>query len=88
MGKEKCQSEYPDFCNEVDSLDGAQLKARIVKLQQGLQESEACKEKDEEYQAAREQVKELGAPYRDIKKAVRLKTSYLVELLKERGDLN
>lgn len=88
MSKEKCEKEYPDFVSEVQALDGAQLKARIVKLQQGLEESEAHKEANEELKSARANCTELSAPYRDVRKAVKLKTSYLIELLNEKGDLN
>jgi hypothetical protein len=81
----KTQKEYPDFCNEVNSLTAEQLKARIVQLQQGLEESEAAKDVDEELIQATAFIKILREPYRDIKKAVKAKTSYLIELLKNQG---
>lgn len=81
----KVQKEYPDFCSEVDKLDAGALKARIVGLQQALEESEAHKEANEALQQAREALKELSGPYRDVKKAVKLKTKYILDLIKERG---
>lgn len=82
---QKTQKEYPDFCNEVNSLTADQLKARIVQLQQALDESEEHKVNNTDLRDARGVVKELASPYRDVKKAVKSKTSYLIELLKNQG---
>lgn len=81
----KIQKEFPDFCNEVDKLPAEALKARVVGLQQALEESEAHKENNDELHDARAAVQELAAPYRDVKKAVKLKTKYVLDLLKERS---
>lgn len=82
--KTKVQKQYPDFTAEVDNLPVEALKSRIVQLQQALEESEAHKEENESLKSARTEVTELSGPYRDVKKAVKLKTSYLIELLKEK----
>lgn len=79
--KEKCQKFYPDFCNEVDSLDHAALKARVVQLQQHLAESEFHKEANDELKQARAEVAVLNGPYQDTKNAVKIKTAYLIEIL-------
>lgn len=84
MSKEKCQKEYPDFCKEVDKLNAADIRTRIVGLQQALEESEAHKADNKPLADAKAEVKVLNEPYRDAKKAVKLKTAYLVDLLKER----
>jgi hypothetical protein len=34
---------------------------------------------------AKNQVSELSAPYRDAKKVIRLKTRYIISLIKEKG---
>jgi len=81
MSKEKVQKEYPDFCKEVDNLPSEALRGRIVALQQALGESEDHKEANEALQNARAEVNELAGPYRDVKKAVKAKTSYLLTLL-------
>jgi len=81
----KTQKEYPDFCNEVNSLTSEQLKARIVQLQQALSESEEHKNSNEVLQAAKAEIKELSGPYRDVKKAVKSKTAYILELLRNQG---
>lgn len=83
--KDKVQKEYPDFVIEVDGLPVEALKARIVQLQQSLEESEEHKESNDSLKEARAQVSELAGPYRDVKKAVKLKTKYIIELLKTKG---
>lgn len=83
--KEKVQKEYADFAQEVESLTVAQLEDRIVGMQKALEESEEHKENNEALKAARAEASELSGPYRDVKKAVRLKTKYILELLAEKG---
>lgn len=81
---EKVDSEFPGFAGEVDGLDAQSLKNRIANYAKELQASGEAKEADEALQSAREQAKELGAPYRDVRKAVKLKTQYLLSLLAEK----
>lgn len=83
--KEKVQKEYADFTKEIDSLSVEQLEDRIVGMQKALEESEEHRENNEDLKAARALTLELSGPYRDIKKAVRLKTKYILELLTEKG---
>lgn len=77
----KCQKQHPDFTSEVDSLNPDELKARVVQLQQALQESEEAMEADDGLNQARDQAREFAAPYLDVRKAVKLKTSYILNLL-------
>ena len=81
----KVQKDYPDFAAEVQGLDADAIKARIVQLQSALEESEAFREADESLARAKEEVKQLSAPYNEVRKAVRQKTSYLVQLLNDKG---
>lgn len=76
-------TEHPEFVKEVNKLTKDQLKERVVQLQQGLEESEAHKEDNTDLKNARVIVSELNAPYRDVKSAVKLKTKYILDLLKE-----
>jgi len=82
---EVIESEYKEFAAEVRNLSPVDLKNRIAGLQQALEESEAHKEQNEALNEARNQVSLLSGPYRDVKKAVKLKTKYLLELLANRG---
>lgn len=84
MNSSKCQKEYPDFASEVESLKPDELKARVVQLQQALQESELALEADEALQHARDEAREFAAPYLDVRKAVKLKTAYILGLLNEK----
>lgn len=81
----KTQKEYPDFCNEVNALTPDQLKARIVALQQALSESEEHKADNMDLRDAKHLVSELAVPYRDVRKAVKAKTAYIIELLRNQG---
>lgn len=82
---ETVESEYKEFSAEVYNLPAADLRNRIAGLQQALEESEAHKEANESLIEARNEVSLLSGPYKDVKKAVKLKTKYLLELLSTRG---
>lgn len=84
--KEQVQDKYKDFASEVEGLSAAALKARVVVYQQQLAESEAHKEANESLSRARAEVTELAGPYNDVKKAVKLKTKYLLDLISEKGE--
>ena len=75
-----------EFKEVVDRLNAADINNRISQLQKLLAESEEHKEQNEALKQARAEVSELAGPYRDVKKAVAIKTKYLVELAKEKGN--
>jgi len=79
------QENYPEFEAETLGLSIDQLNNKLASLAKGLEESEDAKEGDEELEKARLLVSELGAPYRDVKKAVNLKTKFVIGLLREKG---
>lgn len=79
------ENAHPDFCIEVQVLSTEQLKERVISLQQQLEESEEHKESNDALKEARVVCQELSAPYRDVKKAVKLKTKFILDLLKNRG---
>lgn len=83
--KEQVQDKFKEFAAECEGLSVDGLKARIVSYQQQLQESEEAKAGDVELENARNTAAEYAAPYNDVKKAVKLKTSYLIELIAEKG---
>lgn len=83
--KEQVQEKHKEFAAEVDGLSDAALRARIVSLQQALAESEMHKEANEALTQARAEVNELAGPYNDVKKAVKLKTRYILDLIAEKG---
>jgi hypothetical protein len=79
------ETEYKEFAVEVSKLDATALKSRITGLQQALEESEEHKNANQALIDARTEVSLLSGPYRDVKKAVKLKTKYILELLKSRA---
>lgn len=83
--KEKVQKEMPEFVGEVNSLSPEQLDARLAQLAKDMESVHESQEADEELEQARERASELNAPYRDSKKAISMKSRYIVELLKEKG---
>jgi hypothetical protein len=82
---EKVQKELPEFVSEVASLSVEQLDARLAQLAKDADAVEQAKEADEALEQARERAAELNAPYVDSRKALRLKSRYIVELLKEKS---
>ena len=74
-----------EFKEEVDTLSVATLEARITKMQKGLDESREHKKQNKVLQEVKDKKAELEGPYRDVEKAVRIKTKYIIELIKEKG---
>lgn len=75
----------PEFVDETSSLDVAGLNGRLAQLAKDMEDLRDAQEADEALETAKQQSTELGAPYRDGKKAIGLKSRYLVSLLKEKG---
>lgn len=89
MNKQKMiqtvEKEMPEFVAEVSDLSIEEVEGRLVNLAHALEEVEEAKEADEALASAREAAKQANAPYVDAKKAIRLKSAYLVHLAKEKG---
>lgn len=83
--EEKLQKENPEFVAEVQGLDVATLNGRLSELAKGAEDVEDAKDADEELEQARAQATELAAPYRDAKKAIRMKMRFIIALIKEKG---
>lgn len=85
MNKQKIEKEMPEFVSEVGGLSIENLNARLVELAKAYESTMKSQEEDEELETAKMAARELAAPYRDAKKAIRMKTSYIVELIEEKG---
>lgn len=83
--QEKVDKEYPEFVTEVAGATVDQLNDRLAALARGLEESEDLKEEDQALENAKALALELSGPYKDVKKAVQLKTKYIYGLLKDKG---
>lgn len=76
-----------EFMESVMGLSNKDLEARISQMQKALDESEEHREANEALKNAKDEVKLLSGPYNDVKKAVKLKTKYIITLLKEKGGM-
>lgn len=83
--EEKIKAAAPDFVVEVIGLSVEELDARILGLAKEIESIQDAKEADEEYQAARDLVREMGAPYNESKRGAQLRIKYLIQLIKEKG---
>lgn len=79
------REEMPEFVDEVASLTADQLNSRLAQLAKDTESLLDAKEADEGLNEARETASQLAAPYKDGVKMIRLKTRYLLSLLKERS---
>ncbi len=81
--KQKFEEENATFAVEAQQMSMEDKKQRVVDLSKGLLEIEQALEADEAVKTAKEQLKELMAPYKESQKLVRNKIKYLIELLNE-----
>ena len=85
--QEKVDAKYEGYSAEVMGLSVPQLDQRIAQLQKTLEEAVQFQEEKngEALTSLAAQLKDLRADLGDVKKAVALKTKYLVSLVKEKG---
>jgi hypothetical protein len=79
------EKKYPEFVNEVAGMPLAELEKRLSTYAKQVERVNTDLEDNQKIASARELLSELLGPYRDTKKALRLKTKYVIELIKERG---
>jgi hypothetical protein len=91
MAKEKPSLEdiirktFPGYAEEIMGRNVDKLNAELAKLSKDNETNEEAKEDDEDYEKARAKASELGAPYRDAKKAIRLRTRFVISTIKDKG---
>jgi hypothetical protein len=83
--EERMKEEQPEFAGEVAGLSVDQLNARLAEQAKAAEWNQQAKEDDEELAEKKEAASEAAAPYRDAAKAIRLKSRYLIKLIKEKG---
>lgn len=76
---------YPEYVEEVAGLSVEQLDARLAALAKGLEAVDEAKENDEELQRLSEEYKNASDAYTDAKKASRLKSRYVIGLIRDKG---
>lgn len=82
----KIREEMPEFAEACQSLDIAQLNARLAQNVKDIERVQEAKDADAKLQDARDEAKQYALPYSDAKKALKMKAKYILILLKERGD--
>ena len=85
MAKQSFESEHPEFVAEVNALSVAELDARLAGLSKANEENADARDNDEDLQEARESARQCAAPYNDLKKVIKLKSRYIIKLIKEKG---
>ncbi len=75
------------YLDDVAGMNGAELRAEIIKAETSIREVLKEQAADEKLQGARELVKDFVGGYNDAKKAQRAKIEYLLHMLEERGEL-
>lgn len=83
--EEAIKDTNPEFAAEVAGLSVDDLNSRLAQLAKDGEAVAESKEADEELEQARARATELAAPYRDAQKAIRLKSRYVISLIKEKG---
>lgn len=84
---DKVENKYPGYPAEVIGLSVQQLEKRIADMQKGLEDAANFQEEKngEAIRSLGAQLKDLKDDYNDVKKAVVLKTKFLVSLVREKG---
>lgn len=82
--QDKVRKEMPEFCEEVAALDVTGLNNRLAELAKAAQDVQDAKEGDEELEEAQINARNMSAPYRDAKKALSMKSQYIIALAKEK----
>ena len=89
MDREKLEDALdkidPRFRREAQDMGPSQLESRINELAKASEANDQLQEEDEDLETAKAKATELGRPYREDRKAFKLKTKYSILLLKEKS---
>lgn len=87
--QQQVREKYPEFPEAVDGLSVDSLKAKILEYNKENENVNAHLEKlnqpGEALYEAKAAVSEITGPINDTKKAIKMKISYLVQLIEEKG---
>jgi hypothetical protein len=75
----------PNFTESANSMKEDELKKLILSCESDINEVEKAKEGDTQLAAAKENVKQYGASYRETKTLLTAKIKYALHILEERG---
>lgn len=83
----KWQKLLGAFEQDAQSLSDDELKKCIVDTSNKVSEVEDAQDNDPDLNAAKDQVKEISTPYKELIREQQAKVRYCVFLLKDRGKL-
>jgi hypothetical protein len=83
--REVMQGDHEAFAAEVERLSVTDLDKRLNGLAKAGDEIEEEKENNEGLKRARDSYNEASGPFKDAKKANKLKTKYVIQLIREKG---
>ncbi len=77
--------EFPQFVEECQALSVEELDARLTTFAKSREEVQDTKDADEGLEDAQAEARSLSAPYTEALKSIRLRSRYLIAIIKERG---
>jgi len=86
--KTKVEKNYPDFVEAVQGLSVKELEARLVvyaKEQEKVNKAKTQDLEEGDLGRAKAQVSIMEGPYNDATKAIKAKSSYIIDLIGEKG---
>lgn len=83
--QEQVHENYPDFANTIEALSVMELEMRLSAYAKENVKVDEAKEADEELARVSALKSEFEAPYKDAKKALKLKSKYIISLIREKG---
>lgn len=88
MDREKLEDQLDKidsrFRQEVQGLSSAQLEVKLNEYAKASEANDELQENDEKLEEAKGRASELGRPYREDRKAYKLKSKYAILLIKEK----
>jgi uncharacterized coiled-coil DUF342 family protein len=81
----KVQEEFPEFSDVVQGLSINELEQKVAVYAKEFEKTCESLDSNEKIAQAREGLAEMVAPYRDTKRAIRMKIKYLIAMIKEKG---
>lgn len=83
--EEKVQAEFPEFVATVERMQVPELNARLSEYAKHSDEVSEAKKDCEPLIQKRAEVAELAGPFNDAQKAIKMKSKYIIDLIKAKG---
>ena len=83
--EKKMRKEHGEFVDVVQGMSVEDLDSRLLGLAKHQEEVDEAISSNEQILLMKERLKELVGPFKDTKKALKMKMKYLHLLIKEKG---